>query len=352
MKDESMPVAPARLADGADPVAEALRAYQASHQDRLDEVLSVKPGFDELWAKHRERAAARTSLRLLAVAASLGAIFVSQQLFSSGFSPFAPIDVSPPITAERNAALQGSSAPDRTPGELSEMQLPTSDNPIEDELAATGVAPSTFRTNLPPPLSEDPRPAGREQKDHKTDGGASAAGNISQKNKNAGVRREDCRSLSERGETEQAFSCYQRQSRGQGIRAELSYLELARIAQTQQGDLVGALRSLEEYEERFPGGTLHPEAVLGKIRLLVKLGRSQEAREAIESAAMHMPEKAGAFRELAVDLAVSEGNCREARLLMKNVPAEQITPAWRAVHLGDCDQDGAAPAPHHRSFPD
>ena len=145
---------------------------------------------------------------------------------------------------------------------------------------------------------------------------------------------------------EAAIRCYTARSRGSGVAAESAYLELARLHREAGHDPEAALRSVEEYEQRFPGGALKPEASLAKIDLLVQLGRNAEARKAIRTTEDELPSKAESLRELALDLAVADDDCETAGKLLEKIPAERATPTWKAAHLRGCADE--EPSFHRR----
>jgi hypothetical protein len=66
------------------------------------------------------------------------------------------------------------------------------------------------------------------------------------------------------------------------VAEEVAALDKARAALA-AGDGSTALARLDAYERRYPRGTLAPEAAVLRVRALVKLGRSREARSAVEA---------------------------------------------------------------------
>jgi hypothetical protein len=66
------------------------------------------------------------------------------------------------------------------------------------------------------------------------------------------------------------------------VAEEVTALDRARAALA-SGDAAGALARLDVYERRYPRGALSPEAAVLRVRALVKLGRSREARAAVDA---------------------------------------------------------------------
>jgi hypothetical protein len=64
------------------------------------------------------------------------------------------------------------------------------------------------------------------------------------------------------------------------VAEEVTALDRARAALA-AGDGSGALARLDAYERRYPKGTLLPEAAVLRVRALVQLGRSREARSVV-----------------------------------------------------------------------
>jgi hypothetical protein len=87
----------------------------------------------------------------------------------------------------------------------------------------------------------------------------------------------DCLRLARDGMTETALACLESQSTDPGLTGELALLELARVRRDVKGDLAGAERLLAEHEKRFPHSGLAAEARTGRIELLLRLDRPQEA---------------------------------------------------------------------------
>ncbi len=80
----------------------------------------------------------------------------------------------------------------------------------------------------------------------------------------------DCGLLSRSGKYAQALQCFRVKSLGDGTSAEIGFLEMARIQRRALDDNSAALETLENYQARFPHGTLSWEADQLKQELLRK----------------------------------------------------------------------------------
>jgi hypothetical protein len=87
----------------------------------------------------------------------------------------------------------------------------------------------------------------------------------------------DCLRLARDGVNDAAIACLESQSADPGLTGELALLELARVRRDVKGDLAGAERLLAEHERRFPHSGLATEARSGRIELLLRLGRPEDA---------------------------------------------------------------------------
>ena len=85
-------------------------------------------------------------------------------------------------------------------------------------------------------------------------------------------------------------SCLRRVARGTDLAAENALVALALLERTQHADRAAALARLEEYERRFPGGTLTREVALLTVRTLVESGAQREACAYAERYAARLPE--------------------------------------------------------------
>jgi tetratricopeptide (TPR) repeat protein len=119
--------------------------------------------------------------------------------------------------------------------------------------------------------------------------------------------------LTHAGDYQAAIDCYGARGKGQGVGAELALLERARLEIRALGDRAAALRSLDAYDRRFPGGALHREAALTRIDVLRALGNNEEARRAIAGVIDRVPERALQLSMLASRLAADAGDCEDAR---------------------------------------
>jgi hypothetical protein len=86
----------------------------------------------------------------------------------------------------------------------------------------------------------------------------------------------DCLAFARAGDAREAERCYRSQSEGIGLRAELALFELARLESDVLGDPNRALEVLEQYQLRFPSGSLRAEVDLSHVHLLSRLGRHHE----------------------------------------------------------------------------
>jgi hypothetical protein len=72
--------------------------------------------------------------------------------------------------------------------------------------------------------------------------------------------RSDCGELSRQGSYAEALECFRAKSEGQGTSAEIGFLEMARIQRGALNNSAAALKTLKNYQAKFPHGTLSPEA--------------------------------------------------------------------------------------------
>lgn len=86
-----------------------------------------------------------------------------------------------------------------------------------------------------------------------------------------------CRDLLRNGKTNQAERCYLAIASRGGLSAEMSLYEVARLRRDVLANPSSALAALDEYESRFPAGTLAPEVSAARVDLLARLGRTDEA---------------------------------------------------------------------------
>ncbi|MBI5546237.1 MAG: tetratricopeptide repeat protein, partial [Deltaproteobacteria bacterium] len=77
-------------------------------------------------------------------------------------------------------------------------------------------------------------------------------------------------------------------------------------------DAAGALRTLEEYSERFPQGTLANEARFARVEALLGQGNRAQALEMLEHAQLEGLPRTTELRLLKAELLAEAGRCREA----------------------------------------
>lgn len=88
---------------------------------------------------------------------------------------------------------------------------------------------------------------------------------------------ETCRELLRSGLTQKSEQCYLAVATDTSFAAEMALMELARLRRDARSDLTGSLATLDQYEARFPSGTLAAEVRMARIELLARLGRIDEA---------------------------------------------------------------------------
>ena len=310
MSDQPFSVAPSRLVEADDELAEALFQHQhvAGQQAR-------QPHFSRLVVAQEFRARRRSRRLVLGAAGLVGGLGLAE-----GWTEYRNGDREPNVQAEQG---------------FDPMPEPIPAGPVSVEKGST-LAGAIDPAPIDPTLTRGAALGSSQKPNRASTLMRTGTGDLEQLTSAKEESNRDCGKLQKQGRTTEALSCYEQQAHGSGIRAELSYLERARLQQFVLNDPNAALGSITEYQARFPQGTLRPEATLSRIVLLARLGHGDEARHAIKSATLTMPEKAPALRELAVDLAVLEGNCSEARALVQQVPADQATELWKKTHLGKC----------------
>lgn len=127
-------------------------------------------------------------------------------------------------------------------------------------------------------------------------------------------KKERCSAWTSRGDYRAAVDCYDRKARGDGVSAEWALLEKARIHSRAQGKPLEALSALDEYEARFPEGSLAREARLSRIEILTSAGRTGDALRAIDDTLERdqIPERAGELLLLRAQLHAESRNCTQA----------------------------------------
>jgi hypothetical protein len=120
-----------------------------------------------------------------------------------------------------------------------------------------------------------------------------------------------CAQIARRGAAEEAITCYEKLAVGSGVSAELALFEQARLAGKVLHQPERALRTLANYRERFPRGSLRAEVMLAQIDWLVTSGQSARALALVDEAL-----GSGLLQERASELErVRDGLQREAGTL-------------------------------------
>jgi len=344
MIDEDMMIAPPRLVDGDDEIGQLLRERQETWDAAQRRAQSSRAQFAALRERRNRRSALRSGLGLTAAAAALvGLTSLGHFLVESSDGPrlvaapdrmhvshFGHADPSTrPVPTTVVTGIAPSSAAIAPGAPAAQTNSTPAFSPSSTPVPALV---SRERAGVGTPLKRTSPSRANQQSSASRPDASAQQGHANQAT--VGHQGRDCQVL----KYAEAHACYTQKSEGNGITAELAYLERARLEQKQGKDAAAALRSLNEYQRRFPHGTLQPEATLSRIVLLVSTHQNREARAAIAQALPRMPEKAAQLREVALDLAVAAGDCAEAKQLLKQIPAEVARPAWKTAHLGRCAQ--------------
>ena len=123
-----------------------------------------------------------------------------------------------------------------------------------------------------------------------------------------------CSEMALKGHLEEAADCYGRIAQGNSMAAELALYEKARLESRALDRGAAALATLDEHARRFPHGVLSTEAGLTRIELLIRLGRTGGALNAIAKA-LSGPigkERGGDLYALRGELLSSRGDCTGA----------------------------------------
>jgi hypothetical protein len=113
----------------------------------------------------------------------------------------------------------------------------------------------------------------------------------------AGGGAKACAQLARGGAAEQALACYEKLASGNGMSAELALFEQARLEGKVLRRPERALRTLSDYRQRFPNGSLRGEAMLAQIDWLLAAGDSAHARQVVDEALV-----SGLLRERTAEL--------------------------------------------------
>jgi hypothetical protein len=236
MIGERISPAPLRLSQTQGPVAALLSAAASEYRHGLDEKSAwqnLQTRLDSSSASERHsRSASQHSWTTLAVAASLLLGWVAWQK-------------SRPTPALVTAVTSTFEQP--------LDKIPTSK--LDEPQAMDAPAPSIPRPSLP----------GRGSK-------AGSAAPHSEVPSDPTT----CRDLSSAGLQKQAETCYLSIATGSGLSAEMALYEVARLRRDVLANPSASLLALDEYEARFPSGTLAPEVRMARVDLLAHLGRVAE----------------------------------------------------------------------------
>ena len=78
------------------------------------------------------------------------------------------------------------------------------------------------------------------------------------------------------------------------------------------GDAAAALRSLDDYERRYPGGLLAVEAALARVDALLALGRADEALTVLDGVSFTGSVRAEELQTLRGELRAARSRCADA----------------------------------------
>jgi hypothetical protein len=117
----------------------------------------------------------------------------------------------------------------------------------------------------------------------------------------------DCTALVKSQTFAEAASCYALQAEGSGLAAELALFELSRLRLSALHDASGAVRTLEEHQQRFPRGVLTSQVQVALVRALSAAGRHEDALEALEPLIARGGQKRGELERLQSELRALAG---------------------------------------------
>jgi hypothetical protein len=270
-------VAPPRLRDGDDPVAELLRL----EADRQDATPQHRAEF-VVRAYRRSQIRRQLTPGAIAVLSLLGfswAVRPQPDLISIGAEPLA-------------RAVEAQREDHREPTSLPEVER-ESNRPEREESATT------------------PQPSARRPKARSESRGGHDKPRSEQR---APVNVAACEPLAHDGRYADAASCYTEIAAGGGISAELALLERSRLESRVLGKKQAALATLDEYDRRFSDGSLFREAALARVEVLSALGDHGATRKQIRAVRDRIPERAVQLALLGARLAIDDGDCEEARI--------------------------------------
>lgn len=259
MSDESH--APPRLVETLGPAGDCVREALAQREQQS---LPSPPRFALLQERRVRRVQRQRGLALVAVVGVLIGVRAWRQQ-----EPLSDIRAELAVNqSNRQPAADASALPIALPNN-GELTLSPVKNPERAALASPKAAP---RPSRPSPAGVEPNPPSTESavvpaSEPAAPGGAKA-----------------CAQLARDGASQQALACYARLANGSGMSAELALFEQARLEGKALRRPDRALKTLDDYRQRFPNGTLRGEVMLAQIDWLLASGNSARALEIVEEA--------------------------------------------------------------------
>lgn len=277
MTPQSHLVAPPRLRDGDDPVADLLR-LEAARQDTAP----------QRRAEFVVRAYRRSQLRRQLAPSAVAVLSLLGFFWAVRLEPEPnPISIgAEPVARAVEAQREGHQEPVSLPEIERESHRP--------ELEASAAMP---------------KPPARQAKAQ----GASLEGHTNPRaEQRAPVSVTECEQLAHASRYAEAATCYTEVALGGGISAELALLERSRLESRVLGKKQAALVTLDEYDRRFSDGSLFREAALARVEVLSALGDHSATRKQIRAVRDRIPERAVQLALLGARLAIDDGDCEEA----------------------------------------
>ncbi len=361
-QDEAVQVAPRRLVEGTDRTAALLwRARKIPPP-------GGEKNFSALLARRETRVRrTRVGVALVAACLPLGLLLWSErsptelliapERFGALVDPRDAVDTAAalpeanedtaPATPTKGDEESSGRKPRSHPAPAQGTEDTTARNTATKSAAEpTKVTEATEATSPRPP--DDPRapsqsPQPRPPADGDLTGGSAHPRPTSaERRESASPEEERCSTWTSQGDYEAAADCFGRKAaQDTGVSAEWALLEKARIRSRAQGKPAEALRTLDEYEARFPDGSLAREARLSRIEILTSAGRTGEALRTLDDTLQHnqIPERTGELLLLRAQLRSETGRCEGALEDVQAALQQGVTPARaRAI------QDKCAPA--------
>lgn len=342
-QDEAVQVAPRRLVEGTDRTAALLwRARKIPPPGN-------EKNFSALLARRDARVRRlRVGVAALAACLPLGLLLWSERppaellIAPERFGALvdAPATVDPPEAPAR-------SAEDATDTEKSSRPEPRARAASEAEARdGTPSTPKDTRAPAPPVATDAPAPNDRapaRTPSPRELTNAPPPSQSSAERRTTSPTEERCSSWTSRGDYDAAASCFERKAaHSAGVSAEWALLEKARIHSRAQGKPGEALRTLDEYEARFPDGSLVREARLSRIEILTSAGRTTEALRTLDETLRRdqIPERTGELRLLRAQLRAETGHCEGALEDVRAALQQGVAPARARAIQEKCDPDG------------